>query len=412
MLTAHPATQASKRAGRPKIGLAIAGGGPLGAIYELGALRALDESLKGIRLDRLDVYVGVSAGAFLAASLANRISTAEMCRIFMSTPDAEFAFRPERFLRPAYREYMTRARKMPRILLRSLTQYIKNPFQSTLSESLGTLSQAVPTGLFNNETIDTFLRAAFAVAGRSNDFRELNTQLYVLSVDLDNGAAVRFGEPGNDHVPISLAVQASAALPGLYPPVVINDRYYVDGALRRTLHGSAALNDGVDLLFGINPLVPYDSEQVSDTEASTQNLVHGGLPVILSQTFRALIQSRIKVGFEKYRKQYPGASLLLVEPDRDDQEIFFTNIFSYSSRSRLCEHAYQTTRAQLRERADELDSLLAPYGGELDRQVLQDETRTLKHSMDADKRRYSPVASQLSGVLDDLDDWLDKRSAG
>ena len=52
----------------------MAGGGPVGAVYELGALRALEESVDGLRLHHLDVYVGVSAGAFVAASLANGIS--------------------------------------------------------------------------------------------------------------------------------------------------------------------------------------------------------------------------------------------------------------------------------------------------------------------------------------------------
>ena len=51
------------------MGLAIAGGGPVGAIFELGALRALDESIEGLRLHDLDVYVGVSAGAFIAAMI-------------------------------------------------------------------------------------------------------------------------------------------------------------------------------------------------------------------------------------------------------------------------------------------------------------------------------------------------------
>jgi predicted acylesterase/phospholipase RssA len=64
--------------------LAIAGGGPIGGMYELGALRALDEAIEGLDLTRLEVYVGVSSGAFLAAGLANRISTAEMHRIFIT----------------------------------------------------------------------------------------------------------------------------------------------------------------------------------------------------------------------------------------------------------------------------------------------------------------------------------------
>ncbi|HSL82695.1 MAG TPA: patatin-like phospholipase family protein, partial [Thermoanaerobaculia bacterium] len=50
--------------GSPRIGLALAGGGPEGAVYEIGALRALDEALEGLDLNRLDVYVGVSAGSF------------------------------------------------------------------------------------------------------------------------------------------------------------------------------------------------------------------------------------------------------------------------------------------------------------------------------------------------------------
>ncbi len=65
------------------IGLALAGGGPLGAMYELGALTALAEALEGIDFNDLDVYVGVSSGGFLAAGLANGIAPAQMCRMFI-----------------------------------------------------------------------------------------------------------------------------------------------------------------------------------------------------------------------------------------------------------------------------------------------------------------------------------------
>jgi len=412
MLTIHQAKQKAQK-GRPaKLGLAIAGGGPLGAIYELGALRALDEVLLGTRLNRLDVYVGISAGSFLAASLANGISTAEMCRIFMNTPDAEFSFKPEKFLRLAYREYLHRAAKVPGILLDELTDYIRHPIDSSLSESLNAFSRVVPTGFFSNKSVDSFLSAAYNVPGRTNDFRKLRCKLYVLAVDLDNGAAIRFGSSGYNHVPISQAVQASAALPGLYPPVKIDGHYYVDGALRRTLHGSAALNEGVDVLIGINPLVPYDSDKPDDHQDETiQNLIEGGLPLVLSQTFRALIQSRIKVGFEKYRKHYPQASLLLIEPNRGDSEIFFTNIFSYSSRSHLCEHAYQITRKQIRKREKHIEQLLAPLGLGLDKAKLHEKDRTLTDSINTEPRRYSPAATDLSKTLDDLDEWLDIKQA-
>src|SRR5690625_1435105 len=90
MLSLTPASAPRSISGRrPVIGLAIAGGGPLGAIYELAVLKALDEALDGVRMHDLDVYVGASSGAILASSLANRMSATRMARIFMGTANAE-----------------------------------------------------------------------------------------------------------------------------------------------------------------------------------------------------------------------------------------------------------------------------------------------------------------------------------
>ena len=172
-----------------------------------------------------------------------------------------------------------------------------------------------------------------------------------------------FGRPGHDRTPISQAVQASAALPGLFPPVEIDGHYFVDGALKKTLHASEALDDGAKLVFCVNPLVPYDASLAAEKgRGRHRSLVEGGLPVVLSQTFRAIIHSRMAVGISKYRKQYRGADVVLFEPDADDSEIFFTNIFAYSSRARLCEHAYLRTRRDLLRRRYELEPVLARHG--------------------------------------------------
>ena len=61
-----------------KIGIALAGGGPLGGIYEVGACAALEESIDGLDLAAADVCVGVSAGGFVAAALANGIGPAAL----------------------------------------------------------------------------------------------------------------------------------------------------------------------------------------------------------------------------------------------------------------------------------------------------------------------------------------------
>ncbi|MEM1412218.1 MAG: patatin-like phospholipase family protein, partial [Pseudomonadota bacterium] len=276
-------TPLNRRFERPSVGLAMAGGGPVGAVYELGALRAIEESINGLRLDQLDCYVGVSAGAFIAASLANGISCTEQCRIFMGSEHANIEFVPDLFLKPAYREYIERAMKVPSVVRDALLKVIRDPATASPSKVIAELGRALPSGIYNNDTINEFLRKSFEEHGRGNSFEDLACQLYVVAVDLDSGKSVRFGSEGLRDVPISRAVQASAALPGLYPPVKIGERYYVDGALRRTLHASVALDQKVDLLIGINPLVPFDAGGGADPRAlSTRKLVRGGLPLILS----------------------------------------------------------------------------------------------------------------------------------
>src|SRR4051794_6711972 len=107
MLVLHSAKTPHRRSPK-RVGLAIAGGGPLGGIYELGALRALEEAIAGLDLTNMDVYVGISSGALIAAGLANRLETAELCRIFVTGDSLEARFRPETFVRPAVLEYLRR----------------------------------------------------------------------------------------------------------------------------------------------------------------------------------------------------------------------------------------------------------------------------------------------------------------
>ena len=258
MLSLHAAQQRHPgRSHAPRIGLAIAGGGPIGAMYELGALRALDEACDGLDLTRLDCYVGVSSGAFFAAGLANRMDTAELCRIFITGESDDVVFRPETFLRLATDEYLRRAVAFPKLAARLTRDMLSGRGDSRWSDIVTRIGGLVPTGIFDNAGVEHFLREVFTRRGRSNDFRKLERPLYVIGVDLDSGEAVRFGDAGWDSVPISRAVQASAALPGLYPPVEIRGRHFVDGALRRTMHASVVLERDVDLMLGINPLVPF-----------------------------------------------------------------------------------------------------------------------------------------------------------
>ncbi len=180
---------------------------------------------------------------------------------------------------------------------------------------------------------------------------------------------------------------------------MINGRYYVDGALIKTLHASVALQEGADLVFCINPLVPFDAGMAP---GEPTNLVDSGLPVVLAQTFRAIIHSRMHVGMDRYRHQYPNADALLFEPSPADGEMFFTNVFSYRDRRRLCEHAFQHTRRDLWLRRHELVPILAKHGYELNLKALADPDRTLLAPS-------SGSVAALDKSLEQLQHWLARR---
>jgi NTE family protein len=286
----------------------------------------------------------------------------------------------------------------------------------SLSSAFERLGRALPAGLFSNAMIDVQLRRQFSAPGRTNDFRQLKRKLVLVATDLDSGDSAPFGQPGFDHVPISKAVQASAALPGLFPPVEIDGHHYVDGALKKTLHASVLLEEDVDLLICLNPLVPFDATEapqhrvLSSGRERIPKLVDGGLPVVLSQTFRTMIHSRLQLGMKGYERSHPNTTILLFEPDQRDAEMFLANTFSYSQRRLLAEHAYQQTRRLLRERHAALTAQLAPHGVTLLRHVLDDNTRTLvsKRPLSFARSKSGRALQRLEQVLDELDHALQR----
>jgi predicted acylesterase/phospholipase RssA len=372
---------------QPRIGLALAGGGPLGAIYEVGALCALEEAVEGLDFTACDGYIGVSAGGFMAAGLANGMTPRQLCAAFIeNTAEPPDRFDPAELLQPAWVEFGERLRLLPG-LLRDAAREVLIEGRSLLG-AVERLGRVLPTGLLSSERFGEALQRVFALPGRSNDFRQLRHRLILVATDLDSGEAIPFGAEGWDHVPISQAVQASAALPGLFPPVEIDGRYYVDGALKKTLHASVLLDRGLDLLICLNPLVPYASNRLSSRDARSRRarklasrlgrapqprihrLVDGGLPLVLSQTFRSLIHSRLELGMRGYELSHPDTDILLFEPDPRDAELFMANTFSYRQRRHLAEHAYQATRELLRERAAELKPKFERAGLRLREDVL------------------------------------------
>ncbi len=208
----------------------------------------------------------------------------------------------------------------------------------------------------------------------------------------------------------------------------IDDHHFVDGALKKTLHASVLLDEGIDLLFCLNPLVPFDATDASAGQAAVSTagaapraprqprlagaderiprLVDGGLPVVLSQTFRSLIHSRLELGMKGYRASHAGVDIVLFEPDQRDTRLFLANTFGISQRHALAEHAYQCTRKSLRSRRAALAAQLAPHGVSLNHAVLDERERCLGGQAPRPRARTTRALRHLDDLLADLEQGL------
>lgn len=398
-----------KKPAQPKIGLALAGGGFLGATYELGALAALSEAVDGLDLCKLDSYVGVSAGAFIAACLANGITVHEMVRMYVEADDGPDSFNPARLLHLDWPEFRQAITKLPSNLAAGAQggfRGLKSGTRTAVWRALEKGLRSLPIGLLDSSNLEEKLCQLFEKRGRSNDFRNLKTTLRIVATDVELGEPVEFGSAGHDLVGIAKAVSASSAVPGLFKPVIIDGRSYVDGALTKTLHASVALNQGAKLVLCVNPLVPYGGHRNEHREDG--NAVTASLSTVLRQTIRTVIRSRMSVGLEKYKITHPDAKIVLLEPSRLDADTFFTDIFSLSGRRRLCEHAYLSTRADLLNRYEELAPSFVKVGLRLNREILQQENLSLvraDRSQDqawVSKGKLGRAQKELILSLDDL----------
>ncbi|NJN48267.1 MAG: hypothetical protein HC808_19320 [Candidatus Competibacteraceae bacterium] len=157
--------------------MALAGGGPLGLIYEIGAIHALEEALEGVDFNKLHVYVGVSIGAVTASALANGFTTAKLCRIFVRNESQAFPLDPENFLKPAFNQYVKGISAVPKLFVDALWSFVKNPDDRSLPAAMSRLSRAIPPGFLGNESIGQLLVKLYNSRSRTDDFRKLKRKI-------------------------------------------------------------------------------------------------------------------------------------------------------------------------------------------------------------------------------------------
>ncbi len=349
------APKARKR--KSKVALVCAGGGVTGALYEIGCLKALDETLD-LDLTRLDCYVGVSGGAFVASLLASGFGPGEIYREITTGGASPFGVPAAAIFRLGVAEYARRALRLPGAAFKAAKAMFSGDTASPHDVLLPFL-EVIPPGFLNNSGVEEFLRHLFERFGKTNDFDELHTPLRIVAVDLDRGETVAFGDRKHRDVTISQAVQASTALPGLYRPVHLNGRDYVDGGVTKTAHINLAIRDGANLIICINPLVPILN---GGARSSLGPLSSHGVDTVLGQVLRILLHGRFEYGMDRYRTEHPEVDILLIQPTRDDLTMFRYDIMRYSARKALTRHGRMSALETLRDKKGKVAKTLARHG--------------------------------------------------
>ena len=360
-----------RRRPRPdKTALVLGGGGFTGGVYEIGALRALDLLAANSSINQFDVYVGTSAGSFIAALCANGVSPEEMMRVVTRQGKAPFQdINLSDLLRPNVVEFARKGALLP-LRAASLARNVIGQWGavSLMDVFLG-LAEGLPSGAYTGAGIERYLHGVLSEPGRSDDFRKLGCELYITATDLDTCERVVFGVDGSDDVPISTAVRASGALPMVYSPVRIKDRELIDGGIVSTTNLDIAVEAGAKFVVVINPIVPF----VNDFETTVRTLrgtrrrrvSDMGFPQIGYQAFKLVAHQRLHELAKGWEQRYPGVDIVLIEPEPTDELMFQTSMMNFASRVEIARHGFESVTEHLAGEYERYEEVAKRHGIEI-----------------------------------------------
>ena len=379
-----------------KVAIVLSGGAVSGGSYKAGGLQALDEIFarrrvegshaRSFALNDFDIFVGLSAGSVLASVLSAGITPEEIVQILLGESDRYEAFRPWHFMWPNLaeepRRLVTWLEKEQEILTNYLSgatsEATGEPFSATqtILKMLTVLARLLPTGIFNPERLERYLRRNMRRAGIPNQFgehfRRSGKSLYLSATDLNRGRLIVFGhdEPYAS-VPVSSAIAASCALPIWYRTMRIENPLagqpgepdvldLADGGLMRTANVRVAVEKGAELVICYNPLTRIIYDRMG------RSLYQHGLYAIAQQALRIMIGARLDLAKELvYASPDFDADVIFIEPASDDYSFFLMNPLNFWAKERAALHGYQSVRDALSANHALLSEVFRTHGIEL-----------------------------------------------
>jgi NTE family protein len=226
-----PAPAPPRTFARPRIGLALGGGGALG-LTEIGALEWLEEHHIPV-----DVIAGTSMGCMVSALYSSGQSPQDLVHVMNDTVfTSVFSFSN------AYTSRSFRRREESRELPNALTVGLKHHV-------------SLRNALLTDQGLNAFLAREFLRYNDQTEFNRMPIPLRCVATDLNTADAATFA-----HGSLANAVRASVSIPGVFSPFELNGHEFVDGGVVENLPTPTVHAMGADVVLAVSiPIAPVSA---------------------------------------------------------------------------------------------------------------------------------------------------------
>jgi predicted acylesterase/phospholipase RssA len=402
---------------RGKAALVLAGGGLTGAVYELGALRAINDLLIDFTVNDFDIFVGTSAGSIVACGLANGITPQEMLQSMDGTHPFLRQIQRRDLFTLNIADLRNSGLNLPRAMWDAIKHYAAHPSDINLLDLGWFFLDELPSSIYDVASLEHYIRDIVLSAGATEQFAKLSKELYIIATELDTGERAVFGN-GYRHTSIPRAVSASSAVPLLYKPVRIGNRDYIDGGLRGNASLDVAIEQGAELVVCINPMKPVDHTQ-RYAKGDTTPLSQQGMQAVVNQIMRINMHAGLHYHVKQLRRRHPNVDIILIEPQADDDVMLDSNVMRLSARVQIAQYGYESVTVDLASEYDYFKNVLARNQIEISRSRVipqlelmeqaegdAEVMRDILESMPIEAWQRGPRA--LEHALEELDTLLDE----
>ncbi|MGW9192377.1 patatin-like phospholipase family protein [Micromonospora chersina] len=234
--------------------LVLAGGGVAGIAWELGVLRGLADADPTLadRILAADLIVGTSAGSSVAAQITSGVPLDDLYAAQLRPETAEIEVDVD-------------------------TEKLFADYAAVLTGATGPQDARRRIGgvALAAQTVDPAVRLA-AIDARLPVKQWPDRRVLLPAVDAESGDEAIFTRESG--VTLRDAVAASCAVPGIWPPVAIGDRRYVDGGVRSMTNADLAA--GADRVLIIQPTLADTPQPWGDLDAEIAALAPAAVHVI------------------------------------------------------------------------------------------------------------------------------------